>query len=119
MYQDPLMEVRAALLTSTNTGGTLQSGVAVEVQHLIDQLIADVINRGVDLRPLVSRKPMSQLSWHWNVRTDLGTSSKLAFYAAGSSEAASGTPFGSTKRQLLATAVGLRADYAVSGLFLS
>src|SRR3990167_4717725 len=108
MQQDPLMEVRAALLTTTNTGGQLNSSYGgVEIQQKIDLMIADVINRGVDLRPLVTRKPLDQLNLHWNVRTDLGSTNKAAFYAEGTA----GTPYPSTKRELHATALALRADY--------
>ena len=64
MFGDPLLSVRAALTSTTNTtGGDARSGIGgVEIQKVIDRLITDDINRGVDLRPLITRKPMDQLS---------------------------------------------------------
>lgn len=115
VYQDPLMEVRTALTTTTNTTGSLLSGYAVEIQHKVDQLISDSINRGVDLKPLVTRKPMDQLSLHFNVRTDLGSTSKFAVYSDG----AASTPYPSTKKLLTATAISYRADYEVTNLMAS
>jgi hypothetical protein len=111
-----LMEVRGALLTTSNNnlwGGTTAGGA--EVNKLIDQLITDNINRDVDLRPIVDRKPMDQLAYIWNIRKDLGSTGKAAFY----SEGATGTPYPSTKTQMYATALALRSDYEVSGLALS
>jgi len=114
---DPLMEVRTSLTTTTNVTGGLGSANwgGVEIQKKVEQLITDSINRGVDLTPLVTRKPMSQLTFFWNVRSDLGSTSKAAFYADGGS----GTPYPSTKYQLYAVAKSLRADYEVTGLMLA
>jgi len=108
-----LMEVRTALTTTTNNNlwaGTVAGGA--EINKAIDKMIVDNINRGVDLRPLVSRKPLDQLAYIWNIRTDLGSSGKAAFYSSGSY----GTPYPSSKKQLYATALGLRSDYEVTGL---
>lgn len=111
------MEVRTALTTTTNVTGGLGSATwgAVEIQKKIDQLIADVINRGVDLRPLVTRKPLGQLTYFWNVRTDLGSTDKAAFYADG----AAGTPYPSTKKQLYSVSKSIRSDYEVTGLMIA
>jgi len=114
--QDPLMEVRTALTTTTNTLGQLNASYgAVEIQQKIDQMIADVINRDVDLKPLVKRKPLGQLTFHWNVRTDLGSTSKAAFYSDGGT----GTPYPSTKAQLHAVSLAIRSDYEVTGLMMA
>ena len=114
---DPLIEVRAALNTTTNVTGGLGSSTwgAIEIQKKVDQLIADVINRGVDLTPLVARKPLDQLSYFWNVRRTLGSTSKAAFYADG----AAATPFPSELTQLYAVSKALRADYEVTGLMIA
>lgn len=114
MY-DPLMEVRTSLTTTTNSVGSLVSGKAVEIQHKIDQMISDSINRGVDLKPLITRKPIDQLFYHWNVRTDLGSTSKAAVYSDG----AASTPYPSTKKQLIATIISYRADYEVTNLMVA
>lgn len=113
-YLDPLLSVRAALNTTSNTtGGDSRSGVGpVEIQKMIDRVIVDDVNRDVDLRPLIPRKGYDQLAYIWNIRVDLGSTSKAAFYSDGGG----GTPYPSTKVQYLATAKALRADYAVTGL---
>jgi hypothetical protein len=111
-----LIEVRGALLSTSNNNlwaGTTAGGA--EINKLIDQMIVDTINRNVDLRPIISRKPMDQLAYIWNIRTDLGSTAKSAFY----SEGATGTPYPSTKKQLYATALALRSDYEVSGLMMA
>lgn len=108
-----LMEVRTSLGSTTNAelwGGSTVGGA--EINKAIDKMIVDNINRGVDLRPLVARKPLDQLAYIWNVRTDLGSTGKAAFY----SEGAEGTPYGSSKVQLYANALSLRSDYEVTGL---
>ena len=117
MFGDPLLSVRAALTSTSNTtGGDARTGIGgVEIQKVIDRLITDDINRGVDLRPLIARKPMDQLSFVWNIRADLGSSDKSQFYSDG----AGGTPFGSTQIQYFAVAKALRADYAVTGLMIA
>lgn len=114
---DPLISVRAALTSTTNTtGGDSRTGVGgVEIQKMIDKVIVDDINRNVDLTPLIPRKPHDQLAYIWNIRTDLGSTSKAAFYSDGGT----GTPFGSTKVQYVATMKALRSDYAVTGLMMS
>jgi len=111
---DPLLSVRAALTATTNvTGGDARSGIGgVEIQKMIDKVITDDINRAVDLTPLISRKPMSQLSFLWNIRTDLGSTSKFSVYSDGGG----GTPYGSSKIQYFAPAISYRADYGVTGL---
>jgi len=116
MLQDPLMEIRTALLTSSNndwSGGTTLGGA--EINKKVDKIIADTINRGVDLRPLVARKPLDQYAYIWNLRINLGSTSKAAFY----SEGAAGTPYPSQKVQLYASVKALRSDYEVSGLMMA
>lgn len=115
--QDPLIEVRTALTSTTNVTGGLGSSNwgGVEIQKKVDTMIADTINRGVDLRPLVKRRPMDQLTYHWNIRSDLGSTSKAAFY----SEGATGTPYPSTKYGCYAVALGIRSDYEVTGLMVA
>ncbi len=117
MLQDPLTEVRTSLNTTTNTTGTLPDATVggAEIQKKVDQLIADIINRDVDLKPLVKRKPIGQLTYFWNLRTDLGSTSKSAFYTDGGA----GTPFPSSKVQLLAVSKALRSDYEVTGLMIA
>jgi len=113
MY-DPLMEVRTSLNTTTNTTGSLNAS-GVEIQHMIDELIADVINRGVDLKPLVKRKPLGQLAYHWNIRTNLGSTSKFSVHADGGG----GTPYPSGKVLLSSTSISYRADWEVTNLMLA
>lgn len=115
--EDPLMEVRTALTTTTNVTGGLGSATwgAVEIQKKVDQMIADTINRGVDLKPLVKRKPMDQLTYFWNMRSDLGSTSKFAIYTDGGAS----TPYPSTKYQFYAVATSWRADYEVTGLMIA
>jgi hypothetical protein len=111
-----LMEVRTALTSTSNndwSAGTALGGA--EINKVVDKMIVDSINRNVDLRPLVSRKPMDQLAYIWNLRKDLGSTGKADFY----SEGATGTPYPSTKTQLYATAFGLRSDYEVTGLMIA
>jgi hypothetical protein len=116
MIGDPLISVRAALNTTTNTtGNDSRSLGGVEIQKAIDRAIVDDVNRNVDLKPLVTRRPMDQLSYIFNVRTDLGSTSKAAFYADGGG----GTPYGSSKVQYTALAKALRSDYAVTNLLIS
>lgn len=116
MY-DPLISVRGALLTTSNTtGGDSRTGVGGnEIQKMIDRLIVDDVNSEVDFRPLVPRKVTDQKAYIWNVRTDLGSTSKAAFYGSG----AAGTPYPSSKTQLVAQTYALRADYEVTGIMLA
>jgi len=111
------MEVRTSLNTTTNVTGGLGSANwgGVEIQKKVDQMIADTINRGVDLRPLIKRKNMGQLTYFWNIRANLGSTSKAAFYSDGGA----GTPYPSTKYQFYAMAKALRADYEVTGLLMA
>ena len=111
------MDVRASLTTTSNADGTLVASQTVEIQHKIDQVIADVINRGRDLGPLVARKPLDQLSYHWVLRTYLsdGTNNKFQVYADGGA----GTPYPSKKILQIATAISYRADYEVTGLMIA
>ena len=111
---DPLLSVRAALTSTANTtGGDARTGIGGnEIQKMIDKVITDDVNRDVDLLPLIPRKPMNQLSFLWNIRTNLGSTSKAAFYSDG----AGGTPYESTKVQYFGVALALRSDYAVTGL---
>lgn len=116
MLGDPLLSVRAALNATTNTTGADARNIGgVEIQKVIDRLIIDDINRNVDLRPLIARKPLDQYAHVFNIRTDLGSSSKSAFYSDGGT----GTPYGSTKIQYTAICKALRSDYAVTGLMMS
>jgi len=55
---------------------------------------------------------VSQLSFIWNIKTNLGSTSKFSFYADGGT----GTPYESTKVQYFAVAKSYRSDYAVTGL---
>jgi hypothetical protein len=58
---------------------------------------------------------MDQVSYKWNIRTDLGSTDKASLYSDGGT----GTPYPSTKIQLFAPAKALRADYAVTGLMIA
>lgn len=111
---DPLLSVRAALTSTANTtGGDTRTGIGGnEIQKMIDKVITDDVNRDVDLLPLIPRKPMNQLSFIWNIRTNLGSTTKAVFYSDGTG----GTPYESTKVQYFAVALALRSDYAVTGL---
>ena len=112
--EDPLMDVRAILTTVTNTaGGLAGTGGGAEIQKHIDTMIADTINRDVDLRPLVTRKPINQLTYFWNIRADLQSTTAVTFQ---STEGQGGTPYFSTKYQLLAQAKSLRSDYEVTNI---
>lgn len=113
MPTDPLMEVRTALTTTTNndwSGGTTLGGT--EINKRVERIITDNINRDVDLRPLVKRKPNDQLAYIWNIRTDLGSTGKAAFYSDGGA----GTPYPSTKVPKYAVTLSYRGDYEVTGL---
>lgn len=110
----PLMEVRAALnSTSHTTGGDARSGIGgVEIQKMIQSMIADSFNRSVDITPMLKIKNINQLAYIWNLRTDLGSTDKANIYSDGGT----GTPYPSTKVQLFAAAKSFRADYSVTGL---
>jgi len=116
MY-DSLAEVRTALSTSTNTtGGDTRTALGGnEIQKMIERKIVDALNRGTDFRRFVRRVQHDQLGYIWNLRIDLGSTSKAAFY----SEGASGTPYPSQKVQLYAACKSYRADYEVSGLMIA
>ena len=115
--QDTLMDIRASLATGTNvTGGVAGVGGGAEIQKKIDTMIVDTINRGVDLRPLVSRKPTNQLTYFWVLRKDLQSTNSVVFQ---STEGASGTPYYSTKYQCYAQCKSLRSDYEVSNLMIA
>ena len=113
MVYDPLIQVRTALATTTNTTGVDgRTGVGgAEIQKVIDRMIVDNVNRGLDFRPLVPRKPADQQAYIWNIRTNLGSTSKAAVY----SEGATGTPYPSTKNQMVASIISFRSDYEVTG----
>lgn len=115
--QDVLMDVRTALTTTTNTAGLAESAIygGVEIQRKVQQMIADTINRNVDLKPLVKRKPLDQLSFRWNIRSDLGSTTKFTVYADGEAK----TPYPSTKYPMYAVAISYRADYEVTGLMIA
>jgi len=114
---DPLMEVRTSLTTTTNVTGGLGSSNwgGVEIQKKVDQLITDSINRGVDLKPIVKRKQLDQYTYFWDIRSDLGSTTKFAVY----SEGGAGTPYPSTKFQFYAKPISYRADYEVTGLMIA
>ena len=110
------MEVRTALATTTNTTGVLGSGAGgAEINKMIDKIMVDFINREVEFSPMVSRIPMDQLAHVWNIKTNLGSTEKAAFYGDG----ATGTPYPSNKTQLYAVAKSFRADYEVTGLMMA
>lgn len=115
--ENKLMEVRTSLTTTSNTGGgDTRTGVGgVEIQKLIDRLIVEDINRQTDFRQLVSRKPLNQAAYIWNIRKSLGSTTKADFY----SEGGTGTPYPSEKKQLVAAAKALRSDYEVTGLMVA
>lgn len=110
----PLMEVRAALTTTSHTtGGDQRSGIGgVEIQKLIDRMIIDTFNRSVDLTPMLKRKNINQLAYIWNLRKNLGSTDKATIYGDGGT----GTPYPSVKEQCFAAAKSIRSDYAVTGL---
>jgi len=115
--EDPLSEVRAILTTATNaTGGVASVGGGAEIQKQIDTMIADTINRGVDLRPLVTRKPINQLTYLWNIRADLQSTTAVTFQAT---EGQGGVPYFSTKHQLYAQCKALRSDYEVTNIMIA
>ena len=115
--EDPLMEVRAILTTGTNTtGGVAGTAGGAEIQKHIDTMIADTINRGVDFSPLVARKPINQLTYLWNLRSDLQSTTAVTFQAT---EGQSGTPYFSTKYQLYAQCKSLRSDYEVTNMMIA
>ena len=115
--EDPLMEVRAILTTTTNaTGGLAGVGGGAEIQKHIDTMIADTINRGVDFSPLVVRKPINQLTYLWNLRSDLQSTTAVTFQAT---EGQGGTPYFSTKYQLYAQCKSLRSDYEVTNIMIA
>lgn len=108
---DPLMDIRTSLATSTNTTGVLHSGSGgAEIQKRVETEIKDSFNRDTDFDKFVSRKPMSQLAFIWDLKT--ATGNKSVFY----SEGVRGTAAPSTVIQLYALAKALRSDYEVTGL---
>ena len=115
MINEPLLQVRAALLTSSNTVGVVASSQGgAEINKRIDSMMIDAVNRSVDLRPMVTRKPLDQLSYIWNLTTDF-ENSRVAFY----SEGAAGTPQPSKRTQLFAVAKAIRSDYEVTNLHVA
>lgn len=117
LFGDPMMEVRTALTSTTNTTGSdSRTGIGgAEILKQIDKVIVDYVNRSVDFSTLVDRKNMDQLAYIWNIRLDLGSTDKAAFYSDG----ATGTPYPSTKIQYVATAKAMRSDYEVTGLMMA
>ncbi len=111
---DPLAEVRTALTSTTNaTGGDTRTTLGGnEIQKLIDRVIVDALNRKVGFRNYLRRTPTDQLGAIHNLRTDLGSTGKAAFYSDG----AGGTPYPSTKVQLYFPVKSYRSDYEVTGL---
>ncbi len=79
-------------------------------------MIADTINRGVDLKPLVTRKPVNQLSYFWNLRTALSSTVNVTIQGT---EGQSGIPYSSTKIQLFGQCVSMRSDYEVSNIMIA
>ena len=113
VFDNEFMEVRGALLSTSNNNwaaGTTMGGA--EVDHMVDRMIEDALNRGVDLLPLLNKRSVDQLGPIWTVRTDLGSTNKSAFY----SEGGTGTDYPSSKVQLYEPAKQFRSDYGVTGL---
>jgi hypothetical protein len=116
------MDVRAYLLaTTTNatTGvGTIATGV--EIQKHIDEMGTEVYNNSVDFSKMLRRVSINQLAYIWNVVTESAAGSGLTntsflFHTEGLGN----VPIASTKKQLMAAAVGYRTDYGVSGLMVA
>jgi len=109
-----LMEVRTALTTVANNDyAAATTAGGAEINKIIEKMIFDTMNRNVDLRPLLSRKPLTQYGYIFNIRKALGA--KADFY----NEGASGTPEISTKTQLIAVSFAIRSDYEVTGLMMA
>ncbi|MCK9370458.1 hypothetical protein M0R04_11160 [Candidatus Dojkabacteria bacterium] len=111
---DPLAEVRTALTTTTNAvgGDTRTTLGGNEIQKMIDRVIVDTLNRSTGFRQFLKRTPTDQLGAIHNLRTDLGSTGKAAFYSDG----AGGTPYPSTKVQIYFPVKSYRSDYEVTGL---
>jgi len=115
MFEDPLMEIRAALTTTSNadliTAGTTYGGV--EVDKIADRIMQDNINRGVDIKPLIKRKPvLAGRTYFWNIKTDLGATTKVS--VAYAEVTGVGIPYPSTRKQLGALVVPYRSDWEVT-----
>jgi len=121
MSSQALMEVRGALLTSSNTTGVLGSAAGgAEVQKRIEEMPVQAFNSKTDLAPLLRRVNISQLAFIWNLTTENSagsgvTNTSFTFYSQG----AANTPNPSTKTQLYAVAKGYRVDYDVAGLMVA
>jgi hypothetical protein len=115
------MEVRGALLTSSNTTGVLGSNAGgAEIQKRIEEMPVQAFNSKTDLAPLLRRVNINQLSFIWNLTTEDSagsgvTNTSFSFH----SEGGTNTPNPSTKTQLYGVAKGYRADYDLSGLMLA
>ena len=117
MTNDAFLQIRTALDSTTEvTGGDARIGVgAVFIQKEIDRMIIETYNNGIDFSPFVKRTTMRQLAAIWNLRTNRGSTSKVAFYNDG----AGGTPYPPNYLQLFAQAKSLRSDYEVTGLTIA
>jgi len=118
MISKNLMNVRAALSTTTNTTGVLGSGAGgAEIQKLIHDLSMPAFNKAVDLSPQLRRVTIDQLSYIWNIKTESAVGSGFSndsfqFYGDGGT----GTAAATTKIQYFALAKAYRTDYGVTGL---
>ena len=113
-----LMELRAALGTTTNTTGVLGSAAGgAAVQKEIQAVAVEAFNSKTDIAKLLRRRNINQLAYIWNLVTatsDLANTS-FAFYTEGEG----GTPAVPVKVQLYAIAKGYRTDYEVTGLMIA
>lgn len=115
MPSNAFLQVRTALDSTTETtGGDQRTGIgAVFIQKEIDRVVRETINKDVDFRPLVQRKPMRQLAYIWNLETGLndGTSKTIVY-----SDGGTGVPRPNQYLQLFAPAISYRSDYEVTGM---
>ncbi|MFH2028808.1 MAG: hypothetical protein ABIJ08_06730 [Nanoarchaeota archaeon] len=117
MISDAFLQIRTALDSTTEvTGGDSRTGVgAVFINKGIDKMIIESYNKSVDFSPLVKRTSIRQLAAIWNMKVNMGSTSKVQFYSDG----AGGTPYPSEFIQLYAQAKSLRSDYEVTGLTIA
>lgn len=123
MISNNLMEVRAALNTTSNTTGVLGSSAGgAEIQKIIQDLSHQAFNSSQEFAPMVRRVNImdGNLAYIWNLSTESATgsgysNSSFAFYSDGGT----GTAQASTKIQLYALAKAYRTDYAVTGLMVA
>src|SRR3990167_6588020 len=101
MSNDRLDQLRTMLTFTTNTaGGDTRTNIGGnEIQKKIESVFGEVVNRSTNLLPLmtVKNQPMGG-AVVWNIRTNLGSTSKVAYYADG----AASTPYPDTVAQQFA-----------------